>query len=224
MADIRLKVGTVPVRHTSDGELLNLRGFRDGSLVTMPQLQALIFEGRGFLAYAGTEDAPIDVETAIDDTTGFLLIDVATGTTVLPFFAQGVMGVWQDGTLLNFMIEVDNAKTRYSSAGTVFTPINLRSDAPIASTSTVYRSADAGILTLAAKTSGGSIELYRESIEVNLGNAGDHQVVHEWRPDNPPYLIGPAAFIVHFGQTSGGTEPTAYGSMQWVEVPTSSIV
>ena len=79
----------------------------------------------------------------------------------------------EDATLINFMVEIDNATNRYSTAGTAFTPINLRTDAPIASTSTVFRSADADVLTLAAKTTGGSLELYRESFELDAGAATD---------------------------------------------------
>ncbi len=178
----------------------------------------------GYLSVrVGDEDAPIDLETAIDDTTAFLLVDVASGTTVIPYFAQGVVAVWSDGNLVNFMIEIDNAKARYASVGTAFTPINLRTDAPIASTSTVFRSADADILTLSGKTAGGSLEIYRESIEINMGDAADYWPKMEWTPAVYPVLVGPASFIVHFGAADGGTEPTGYGCAQWAEVPSSSI-
>tara|TARA_Y100000310_G_scaffold285365_1_gene308775 strand:- start:112 stop:786 length:675 start_codon:yes stop_codon:yes gene_type:complete len=223
MADLRLVAATTPTRRTSDDAWLGMRGLRDGTLVTMSQLQALVLEGRGFVAFAGVEDAPIDTGAAVDDTLGFISIDVASGTAVIPFWAQAVMAVWEDATLINFMIEVDNAKARYDSNGTAFTPINLRTDSPISSTSTVYRSQDADALTLSAKTAGGSLEIYRESMEVNLGNAGDYYPKMEWRPECPPVVIGPASVIVHFGATSGGTEPTGYGNVQWVEVPSNSI-
>jgi len=223
MSDLRSVATTIPTRKTADDSPSNVRSLRDGSIVTMSQLQALAFEGRCFVAYAGVEDAPIDLETSIDDTTAFLVIDVASGTTVFPYWAQCVMATWSDSTLLNFMIEVDNAAARRSSVGTAFTPLNLRTDNPISSTSTVFRSADADLLTLSAKTAGGSLELYRESIEVDTGLAGAYWPKMEYRPEAVPVVIGPASVIVHFGATVNVTEATGYGSIQWAEVPTSSI-
>lgn len=223
MADLRLKATTVPVRQTSDGNWHEMRGLRDGSLVVCPRLQALVLEGRGYVAFAGTEDAPIDIGVAVDDTGAMLLVDVALGTTAYCIFAQGVMAVRQDATLINFMVEVDNATNRYSTAGISFTPINLRTDAPIASTSTVFRSADADVLTLSAKTSGGSLELYRESFELDAGASTDNQPKMVYEPDQPVAVVGPGAIIIHFGATHGATEPTVYSSVQWIEVPTSSL-
>lgn len=224
MADLRLKATTVPTRHTSDAEWLEMRGLRDGSLVVCPRMQALVIEGRGFVAYAGTENAPIDIGVALDDTGAMLVVDVVLGTTAYCIFAQGVMAVRQDATLIDFMVEIDNATNRYSTAGTSFTPLNLRTDAPIASTSTVFRSADADVLTLGAKTSGGSLELYRESMEIDRDDETTKQVYMTYEPDQPVAVVGPGAIIVHFGATSGATEPTVYASVQWIEVPSSSLV
>ena len=223
MVDLRSRASTVPTRQTADDQPLNLRSLRDGSLVVCSQLQALILEGRGYVMFMGTEDAPIDIGESIDDQKAFGIIDVASGTTVFPFWAQGVMATWGDSNLINFMIEVDRSKNRYGSTGTAFTPLNLRTDAPIASTSTCYRSQDADTLVAAAKSSGGSMELYRESIEINMGNAGDSHPKMEYHPLVLPAVVGPASVLLHFGAASTGSEPTCYANIQWVEVPSNSV-
>ena len=222
MSDARAIATTIPTRKTSDDSPLNLRSLRDGSLVVVSQLQALALEGRCFLAFAGVEDAPIDISTTADDQVGFIAVDVAAGTTVIPYFAQAVIAVWSDISAINFMLEVDNAKNRIN-AGTSFTPLNLRTDSPITSTSTVARSLDADVMTLLAKTAGGSLEIYRESIEINMGDAADYWPKFEYNPKVYPVVIGPAAVIVHFGNSDGITEATGYGCIQWAEVPTTSI-
>ena len=79
------------------------------------------------------------------------------------------------------------------------------------------------VLTLSAKTDPGSMELYRESFELDAGLATDNQPKMVYEPDVPVAVVGPGAIIVHFGATSGATEPTVYASVQWVEIPTPSI-
>lgn len=220
MSDIRLIASTTPTRRTADGQYLDVRGARDGSMVIMDWKQALALEGRLYLVQLGTEDAPIASTTSIDDQLVWAVVDVPSGTTVLPVFAQVAIGTWTTSALLNFMIEIDNAQTRYASGGTAFTPLALgRTDAPDSSNCTVYVGTD---VTVGAKTSGGSLEVHRVSIEDNWGDTGDSFIIPDYRPDPMPAVVGPASVLFHLG--AGTADVTAYGSMQWFEVPSSSVV
>tara|TARA_Y100000310_G_C20676067_1_gene813106 strand:- start:1508 stop:2167 length:660 start_codon:yes stop_codon:yes gene_type:complete len=218
MADARLVASTVPERQTADNQFMALRGLRDGTLVVVDFKQALIAEGRGYVVQIGTEDAPVDSTTSIDDELVWMAVDVPTGTTILPFFAQAVIGTWTTSALVNFMIEVDNAKARYSSGGTAFTPLNLRANSSNTSNCSAYVGTD---VTTSGKTSGGSLELYRESLEVNVGDAADYQPKMEYIPVVCPVIVGPASVLVHHG--AGTADTTSYGCIQWVEVPSNSI-
>ena len=219
MSLVGLRAATTPVRVGED-DVKDIAGTRDGALHTVDWLQALILEGRGFSIQMGTEDAPVDLTVAIDDILVWALVDIPAGTTAIPIFAQGVIATWSDGTLLNMMIEIDRAKTRYASGGTAYTPLNLRTDTPIASLATAFVDADT---VPSAKSVGGSLEIYRESIEVNVGDAADYWPPMEYEPDHPEMVVGPASMIFHFGAANGGTAPTGYGSMQWIEMPTTAI-
>jgi hypothetical protein len=219
MTDIRGVATTTPTRKTSDDQLLAARLMRDGSLVTVDWKQALVAEGRAFSLQLGTEDAPINSTTSIDDQLVWAVVDVESGTTVIPYFCQAVVGTWTSSTLVNFMMEIDNAAARYSSGGTAYTPLNLRTSNFISSTSTAYVGTD---VTTSAKTSGGSLELYRESIEVNVGDAADSWPIFEYKPSVCPVIVGPGSWLFHFGAASA--DVTAYGVMQWFEVPSNSIV
>jgi hypothetical protein len=177
-------------------------------------------EGRLFLMQLGTEDAPIDSTTSIDDELVWGCVDVAAGTVAIPVYGQAVVGTWQDGTLFDYMIEIDNAKARYSSGGTAFTPLNMRTAGnAIASTSSAYVGTD---VTVTAKTTGGSLEVYRESIEVNVGDVTHYWPKMEYKPLRdagvPPIVVGAGSVLIHLGCTNG-TDPTCYGSLQWFEIP-----
>lgn len=214
-----IRAATTPVR-VSENDFMPITGTRDGAIWVVDRLQALILEGRGFSLQFGTEDAPIDLTVAIDPILVTALVDIPAGTTAILIFAQGVVATWSDATLLNFMLEIDRGKTRFSSAGTAYTPLNLRTDTPIASLATGRVGPD---VVAAAKSVGGSLEIYRESIEVNVGNVADYNPPMRYEPDKPEMVVGPASMIVHFGGANGGTDATGYGSLQWIEIPTTSI-
>ena len=182
--------------------------------------QAYVLSGQAYMLQFGAEDAPVASTASIDDQLAMATVDVPSGTTIIPFYAQGVVGTWTTGTLINYMIEVDNGKVRRASAGTAFTPLNLRTDALIASACTAYVAGTRDVVTT-AKTSGGSLEIYRESIEVNVGDEADYWPKMEYNPVIAPVVIGPASVVVHFGAAA---DLTVYGNLMWAEFPSAHIV
>ena len=188
--------------------------------------QAYVLSGRAFMLQFGTEDAPVTSIGSIDDQLAMATLDVPSGTTVVPLWGQGVVGTWTTATLINYMIEVDNAKVRRSSGGTAFTPLCLRTDLDNGTGSagvsgcTVYVAGASDIVT-SAKTSGGSLEIYRESMEVNSGDAADYWPKMEYNPVISPVVVGPASVLVHFGAATA--DMTVYGNLMWAEFPTRHI-
>ena len=188
--------------------------------------QSYVMSGRVFMLQFGTEDAPVASTGSIDDQLAMATVDVPSGTIIMPLWGQGVVGTWTTGTLINYMIEVDNAKVRRSSGGTAFTPLCLRTDLDNGTGSsgvsgcTVYV-AGASDIVAAAKTSGGSLEIYRESIEVNTGDAADYWPKMEYNPVICPLVVGPASVVVHFGAAA---DLTVYGNLMWAELPSANII
>ena len=188
--------------------------------------QSYVLSGRAFMLQFGDEDAPVASTGSIDDQIAMASVDVPSGTTIIPMWGQGVVGTWTTGALINYMIEVDNGKVRRSSGGTAFTPICLRTDKKNGTGSagvsgcTAYV-AGASDIVAAAKTSGGSLEVYRESIEVNTGDAADYWPKMEYNPVIAPVVVGPASVVVHFGASA---DLTVYGNLMWAEFPTAHIV
>lgn len=218
MVDIRLAPSVTPNRSTADTGLINAHSTRDGALYIADWIQGLVVEGRGYMLQFGTEDAPINSTTVIDPTLVEASVDVAAGLTMIPFWGQGVVGTWQTAALINYMIEVDNGKVRRTGGGTAFTPLNLHTGSSLSSDATVFVGPD---ITTAAKTTAGSLEVYRESIEVNVGDVADYWPKMEYIPAYPPIVAGPGATLVHFGCTS--VDMTVYGNLMWCEIPSTMV-
>lgn len=212
----------------SEDQVREARGNKRGELVVSDFWLQSALDGRVFAVTLGTEDAPIASTTSIDDQLVWAVTDVPVGTVVIPAQAQVAIGTWTTSTLLNFMLEADFGKNRYSSGGTAYTPSNLRGDYPRASVCTSYVGTD---VTVAAKSTvggqDGSTEFHRASYEVNLGDAADGLPGQEldWRGKDVgpvPIIDGVGSFLFHLGSASA--DVTAYGFYHFIELPTESVI
>ena len=220
MVDLRVNATVTPNRETADGNWMYGRATRDGALFVADWTMALALEGRAFMLAFGAENAPVNSCTTIADTLAQITVDAQTGTTIIPFYGQAVVAVWSTGTLINYMVSVDN-KTRWGSGGTLYAALPLRTDAPIASTSVAYVGPD---ITSLAKSSY-EREVYRESMEVNLGDAADYWPKMEYKPlaeaGVPPIVVGEGSVVVYFGATTADVQ--GYGNIQWLEIPSNMV-
>lgn len=197
----------------------------------------MVFDGRTFGVQIGSMDAASKINstgTAIADTLVWALTDAANGITIIPVQAQLAISTWETASLLNFMLEADMGKVRFSAVGGggAFIPINTRGDSPrqAASTSYVNLTTGAGITAAAKSTIGGkdgSYEFYQTAIEVNLGNAADAATNAGFRwsakeDGSPPVIVGPGSFLYHAAAASA--DFTGYGNYRFIELPSESVV
>jgi len=220
MTDLRVRPGVAtPSAVTADGiGYLPLRATRDGSPSVIDWKLMLSMEGCGFTIKAGDEATPVAIsDGAADDELAFMIVDVPTGLTIIPTMVQCVIGVWSDCTLVDFIIEADKNGVRYDGAGgTAAVAMNMNTGSPKKSGTITYAGND---ILPAARTALMSLELYRESVEVNLGDTGGPIPKFLYEPDVAPVIVGPGSLIVHLGATSGNGVATAYGTVQWLEFP-----
>ena len=117
--------------------------------------------GLTFGVQAGTEDAGVAATNTIDDQLAFILADCNATYGVIPLLYEARPTPAADTTTLAMaMLELDMAKKRYSSAGTVFTARNLLAQAPQAFQGACYAGGD--IVTLAKSAVPDSVELARK--------------------------------------------------------------
>jgi len=204
---------------------MDLRGTRDGSMISADWLTAMALEGRCYGVNTGVDTSPDTFTAAYDATKPDLLVTVPSGTTIIPVFIQINM---EDTGTADIMDWVAVASSVYDAAytGTACTIYNMRMDAPHAS-----------LCTCAAVISAnGSTPLAGNFIEFWRGNAGFNADAFNgnttptselvtrtaWNVKDslvPPVIVGQGSLNVYASCQAGLGFITAI----WVEVPSTSI-
>ena len=191
----------------SEGQDRNFRINRRAEIVVADFWLQMSLDGRIFGMNIGTESGTaVNSTTSIDDQLAWAVVDMETGNVIIPCQAQVTVSVWDTSTKVDFMLEADFGKVRYSSGGTAVTPANLRGDYPRASVALAARvntGSNTGVTTSAKSTlhgKDGSFEFHRMSIEDNVATISPPQF--DWRATDvgaPPIIDGPGSFVIHFG-------------------------
>lgn len=209
---------------------------RRSELVVTDFYTQMALDGRTFGVQIGSMDTASKINTtasAPSDTVVWALTDVDSGTTIIPIQVQVAVQRWVDATLIDFMLEADMGKVRFSAVGGggEFTAICTRGDSPRAAASTSYvnLSTGAGVTAASKSTIGGvdgSYEFYQTAIEVNVGDAADAATNAGFRwcakdDGSPPVITGPGSFLLHFAVNTNDIE--AYGNYRFIELPSGSV-
>lgn len=230
MSDVRVvrEVSNVS-RGTDDGELMALRGTRDGAVFTADWYLAAALEGRAFGVNHGTGTEPITTSAGgLDLSEPDLLIQVPEGTTIIPVYIEYAIEETGSAGPMEIYAMASAATTQAAggTAGTALTIYNMRSDAPYESLCTADKTATSGITPY----TGNYIEFFR-------GYAGDATNKHgssiaqtintatryHWSAGDtmvPPILTGVSQLDIF----CVGTGVTAWITAIWVEIPSNSIV
>ena len=226
MSDLRLRRQTSSVtRLTDDDRWMDLRGTRDGSMITADWLTAMALEGRCFGCNTGVDTSPDTFTAAYDAAKPDILVTAPSGTTIIPVFIQ--VNMEDTGTAAVVDI-VAVASSVYDNAVTsdVLTIYNMRMDAPYSSLCTAHAVCSAGGTTpltgnyvefwrgaggIAADAWGNNVTPTSEFITRTAWNIKDSLV--------PPVIVGEGSLNIYAGAQAGIGFITAI----WVEVPSTSI-
>jgi len=181
-----------------------------GCPVTMDFWDYMSLIGRVYTMHLGTENAPIDTTTAIDDQLVWGVVDVPSGVTIAVLEMSAHIQDLTTGTLAEFMLEIDT-KARYTSGGTAFTMLNMYAGASNASGLTAYVGTD---VTVAAKGSG-SREIARHAVgnDAKATQTADENTNWIWRPQRyVPIVSGAGSVLMHVGAATADMK--AYGSLK----------
>lgn len=225
MSDLRIKTGvSSPTRVTSDGQWINARGSRSGALYTADWLQAMAMEGRMFCANVGTITSEATFGAgSIDSTEPDLHLAVADGTTAFLVSLDIVVEAYGSTAIFEFMAAIGEG----GSAGTdtAVVPTNLRTDAPISTTSVAGKESSADATYMTTNIS----EFWRGGLSkaVTIAVADDDSSIqkeaYHWSARESgkyPILVGTAQLQVHCAAQAS----TGFITAIWVEVPSNSVV
>lgn len=202
--------------YTSAGEqaFIGARANPRGELVTPDWMTQLVMDGRVYnVSNAARETALAVGGTSFSDTAPAFLLDVPSGTTIVPLEINLHQGGTVAGAVITVLVTLSD-KIRYSSSGTSHTPQNMRFDEPNSSDCSFYTGATAGANT-------DDITIWGAQLEANVDSQANGKV--EWSARNyiPPVLVGPASLVIY--TYAGTTQPSWFFSINWWELSTANL-
>lgn len=223
--NLRGRSGTSSVtRATQDLTDLDLRMTRDGAAFTADWLMGMCMEGRVFCAQAGLLTTPITwTATATNDQTKpAMFLDVPAGTTVIPLEISLYMEAYGTNALFECAaVTGTGAVDAGSTAGTI---TNMRTDAPYTSNCTFTSDGTGGTAPTANISS-----FWKDGLQkaVTLATADDDSSnapnKFTWRWNDAmyvPVVVGAGQLLVTQGSQAG----TGFGTIIFVEIPSTSVV
>ena len=192
---------------------------RRGELVVPDWKHELAAEGRTFfVSNAAMETALAVAVTSYVDTTPIFLVDIPTGTTMVPMEVILNQGGTVAGGVITVLITVDGI-ARYSSGGTVLTvrpgKVNPPTTAP-SSVATAYSGPTAAAVNLDRTLYG---DILVQGVTNTAASILNHNV--RWIADSPTYINGPGSLVIYtFAAT---TNASWFFHIKWAELPTSMV-
>lgn len=168
----------------NDGDPVNVRGLRDGSLVWGPNwLEMLSFEGRVFEAQFGTIDTPIATQLTYDTTLPSLTVDVPPDIIAIPLYFEIQFTVTVAIAHAQLLYGTTRSMGATAAAFTALTPLNLRLGSTRASACKVGHT---------VTVTGGDVQTNARYLS-HLGNQGDLDAIavdanYKWSCAKMPML------------------------------------
>jgi len=231
MSDVRVvrEVSSVS-RGTSDGDLMGLRGTRDGAVFSADWFLAAALEGRAFGVNVGTASSPVTFNAgAIVATEPDVCVTVPAGTTIIPVLIEYALeDTGTEGTAMDIVALASSLGTQVITAGDAKTIHNMRTDKPNVSLCSAASVLDGG--TGVTPYGGNRIEFFRGyagHVTDQHGSSTAHTVAtasrYSWKASQtmvPPILVGAGQFAMYISAPGA----TGWSTVIWVEFPSSSIV
>ena len=193
-----------------------------GELVAIDQYQQWVLDGRVYLLSNIARETAAAMGTAsatFADTDPAILIDVPSGTTMIPLEILLNQGGTVGGGVVTVLITLEDA-IRYSSGGIAIPKQNMRFDEPRSSNCAAYE----GTTNIVSAAATDDITLYGTILDQDVatipGSVGTR--VH-WsaRQYIAPVLIGPASLVIY--TYCATPQPSWFFSIKYGEWDTAEI-
>lgn len=226
MSDLRIRREVSSVtRGTSDDKWMNLRGTRDGAMVTCDWFTAMAMEGRVFGVNTGVDTSPDTFTAAYDAAKPDMLITVPSGTTIIPVFIQVNMEDTGTAAVLD-IVAVASSVYDDDTTSDDLTIYNMRMDAPNAS---LCKAVAVVSGTGTSPLSGNFVEFWRgaggiaaDAFNTNTTPTSEYITRTAWNVKDslvPPVIVGQGSLNIYASAQAG----LGYITAIWVEVPSTSI-
>ena len=217
MVDQRLYVAQDTVPAASENTWVPKEGNKMGYEIQKDFYTQMAIEGRCYQVKAGTVSTPAVGDIKIIATAAEMCVDAASGTTVIPVFAN---------VSLNLAVEVltevaGKSVGAVSTVGAAFVPLPLLMGGSAAtSTARVAETGSAAVgVTVTTEASTTTLRHFAFGSPIQ---AGAWDTTYDWEPKAPPILSGASCFYIQVAAdaTAG---PSYYAHFDYIELPTESI-
>jgi hypothetical protein len=213
MADLRIRTQTTSKNYSSNGQMVDVQGLKDGTLPAVDWVMSKAIEGRVFHVSHGTVTTPITFVAYDEDRPAFAL-DVPAGTTIIPIRIQVYLEA-AAGTVTEVIFET---ATNVVGAGTstLLTPACTRTRGGRTTACTGY-----GLYTGNGTAPTGAIEFWRSGYPY-VGAAGAPALI-EWNVMNgtPQIIEGAGSLVGYVSATT--SQVNGFTKVSWIELLTSEV-
>lgn len=215
-----VRKATTPHRETADGQFEALWALRDGALVGVDWVQALVLEGRVFMASNAAMETARDIgRAAYVETEPAIALDVPAGTIAIPLEIQLEQGGTAASDTVTVLLTVDD-KERITS-GNAATIRNLRihsADAYSPTCKLYHHDESATALLVSAPAEDNTF--FAKACNHGLELGPDQNVLWSAREHLAPVLEGPASLCVYW---YGTDDPEGFWHIIWAEFPANTV-
>src|SRR3990167_311481 len=178
--------GVRPDKATRDGKEQAIRVLRDGSVVTMPWVQALCAEGRVYAAHFGTATSAVSFGTvAYDADRPDLVVDVPDNVIANPLFYEcHVVATGAAIFRAHLMVSPIKVLDTSAAAYTAITPLNVRLGSPRSPACTAGHTLTAN----GGDPTTGAIWLMNEGDQADLDAAVGGKLTYQWSAQNASFI------------------------------------
>lgn len=212
MVDLRLSAGISPDRATADDVKLLVPGLRDGSLVTAPWALARAIEGKVYTVQLGTGITPITGDT-YDADQPFIALDVSEGFAAVLLKIQVYLEAGA-GTVNTVIAETSDIKAG-AGTSTPITPVNHKTDGGAAAGTTAF-----GAYSGDAADPVNGVEFWHDGDPYVQATTSQHSLFVWTYEAGPVVLVNTSSVHVHL---AGGSDPTGYARITYVEMLSSEV-
>lgn len=210
------KVTQTPAAN-SEGTFPQYRMNRRAELVFSELMTELGQEGRIFFVSNSARQTALAVGgTSFSDTAPAFVVDVPSGTTMIPLEVVLNQGGTVAGGSITTIITLDNI-ARYSSGGTALTVRSARMNSRPSTAAVAYANP-----TLAAVGQEMTLHAHLMAADVTPTVEVPFTGLFTWRASYPMFMVGPASLVIYsFAAT---TQPSYFFRIAWAELDSTTVV
>ena len=201
---------------------VSAEALKDGSLITVPWVLKEVAKGNVYHAYIGSATTPVTLDAAYANTDPDISLDVPSNKVIVPLCIRAVLEAYGSSALFE-VFTLCSRTLAQATAGTQFTPINMRTRDDSTSQCEVFIGP-----TITNCNTNGAFELGRQTIakvatvQTGSDNSNMNPGIYEWNYTmNTPITVleGPASMATWvIAQASSG-----YLQYWWVELDSDTI-